>query len=330
MSKSSIGIAAAAVAVAAIAGGGLWSAGFLRGAPPQPPVPAVSVAPKPTPAAVQSPTKSAPAMGFDVVRVDPEGNAVIAGFAPRGQEILLRLDGDELARKPTDAMGKFVALMNVGFAETPRKLTLHSGDKTAPQEVIIAPNPRPDGTPNPEAAPTILLSDGAGQVALLTPTVPLVQTGESDTAVVSDLALDTISYGEEGAVELAGRSATAGIAQVYLDNAPVSRTNISDDGQWRLQLPEVDSGVYTLRVDHLDAAGKVVSRVETPFKRETAEVVANSAASAVTVQTGSTLWAIAQARYGDGTLYTRVFSANKGLIRDPNLIYPGQVFDLPN
>ncbi|HCJ00412.1 MAG TPA: peptigoglycan-binding protein LysM, partial [Sulfitobacter sp.] len=50
----------------------------------------------------------------------------------------------------------------------------------------------------------------------------------------------------------------------------------------------------------------------------------------VTVQEGATLWAIARERYGDPTLYVRVFAANRSSIRDPDLIYPGQVFDLPD
>jgi nucleoid-associated protein YgaU len=49
----------------------------------------------------------------------------------------------------------------------------------------------------------------------------------------------------------------------------------------------------------------------------------------VTVEKGFTLWAIAREKYGEGVLYVRVFEANKDLIRDPDLIYPGQVFDLP-
>ncbi len=49
----------------------------------------------------------------------------------------------------------------------------------------------------------------------------------------------------------------------------------------------------------------------------------------VTVQPGNTLWQIARDRYGEGILYVRVFDANRGQIRDPDLIYPGQVFDLP-
>ena len=49
----------------------------------------------------------------------------------------------------------------------------------------------------------------------------------------------------------------------------------------------------------------------------------------VTVQPGFTLWGIAQERYGDGVLYVQVFEANKDKIKDPDLIYPGQVFSVP-
>ena len=49
----------------------------------------------------------------------------------------------------------------------------------------------------------------------------------------------------------------------------------------------------------------------------------------VTVQPGNTLWGIASATYGDGVMYVRVFDANKSQIRDADLIYPGQIFVLP-
>lgn len=49
----------------------------------------------------------------------------------------------------------------------------------------------------------------------------------------------------------------------------------------------------------------------------------------VTVQPGFTLWRIARENLGDGVLYVQVFEANKDKIRDPDLIYPGQVFSVP-
>lgn len=48
-----------------------------------------------------------------------------------------------------------------------------------------------------------------------------------------------------------------------------------------------------------------------------------------TVVSGDTLWKIAKQFYGNGAQYTKIFSANSGKIKNPNLIYPGQVFTIP-
>jgi nucleoid-associated protein YgaU len=79
--------------------------------------------------------------------------------------------------------------------------------------------------------------------------------------------------------------------------------------------------------------------METPFLREDrAEIAAVMAEetsaegfelAVQTVQPGNTLWAIARDRYGDGVLYVKVFEANRDRIRNPDLIYPGQIFVLP-
>ena len=47
-----------------------------------------------------------------------------------------------------------------------------------------------------------------------------------------------------------------------------------------------------------------------------------------TVQSGDTLWGLAKKYYGNGSQYTKIVSANPG-IKNPNLIYPGQVFSIP-
>ncbi|MCI1981997.1 MAG: LysM peptidoglycan-binding domain-containing protein [Oscillospiraceae bacterium] len=48
-----------------------------------------------------------------------------------------------------------------------------------------------------------------------------------------------------------------------------------------------------------------------------------------TVKSGDTLWGIAKRFYGNGTKYTTIYNANKGKIKSPNLIYPGQVLTIP-
>lgn len=207
---------------------------------------------------------------------------------------------------------------------------------------IEVKTPQPTGgdavaTPTPESQPTPDASAPKPQVALLKTTEDGVELLNAPRPEALDnVALDTISYSERGDVQLTGRAQSdTRHVQVYLDNSSVVTLSVDAQGRWRGDLPDVDEGIYTLRVDEVAQDGRITSRVETPFKREAPEVLAEAAARAdgplkqITVQKGATLWAIAQERYGDGLLYVNVFQANADDIRDPDLIYPGQVFALP-
>ena len=52
-------------------------------------------------------------------------------------------------------------------------------------------------------------------------------------------------------------------------------------------------------------------------------------AKTYTVKKGDTLWGIAKKYYGNGAKYPTIYNANKGKIKNPNLIYVGQVFTIP-
>lgn len=48
-----------------------------------------------------------------------------------------------------------------------------------------------------------------------------------------------------------------------------------------------------------------------------------------TVKSGDCLWNIAKKYYGNGSKYTTIYNANRDKIKNPNLIYPGQVLWMP-
>ena len=207
--------------------------------------------------------------------------------------------------------------------------SLAERDAPSPETTTPTPTEETDTTAAPAqpSAPAPVLKSTAEGVERLDTAPPQVMT---------NVALDTIGYSDQGDVQLAGRAQPdTSEVRVYLNNNAVISLPVDQEGRWRGDLPNVDEGVYTLRVDELSRAGDVTSRVETPFKRESPEVLAaateglSGPLSAVTVQKGDTLWAISRERYGDPLLYVKVFEANSGNIRDPDLIYPGQVFDLP-
>ena len=172
---------------------------------------------------------------------------------------------------------------------------------------------------------------------------PAVQT---NAPKVSDVIIDAISYDAEGEVLLSGRGVVDQHIRIYVDNKPVKTRSIEADGTWSMDLQEIDAGVYILRIDQLESDGVVTSRTETPFQKETNQVAKQMAAlannevadstpqigiglSTVIIQPGYTLWAVARKTYGFGIQYVRIYHANKDQIRDPDLIYPGQIFKLP-
>ena len=188
----------------------------------------------------------------------------------------------------------------------------------------------PTTVANKAEQPTVLLADSEG--------VKVVQSGKTGPNVMTDVMFDTINYSKDGDVAVTGRGTPESIVHFYLDNSPVASTAVDQTGYWSADLSDVEAGVYTLRLDQLDQSGKVSSRIESPFKREDRSVLVDqmqdiaspARINVITVQPGNTLWAISRERYGRGILYVQVFDANKDKIRDPDLIYPGQIFDLPD
>lgn len=210
------------------------------------------------------------------------------------------------------------------------------------------PEPAPEAQPEPAPKPETDVAEPAAPVVIIAGEDGVKVVQPAQAAEKAALVLDAISYGEAGAVELTGRGAAEAFLRVYLSNSAVGEGKVGADGTWTIALNGIAPGIYTLRVDQLDGAGKVTSRVETPFKREAEETIAAAQQQpeepsagtpdarptvppiqVVTVQPGNTLWAIARDAYGEGLLYVRVFEANRDLIRDPDLIYPGQIFTVP-
>ena len=75
---------------------------------------------------------------------------------------------------------------------------------------------------------------------------------------------------------------------------------------------------------------KKITSIVTPIFLEKIEIIKdNLEKSSFVVQPGNSLWRIARKTMGGGLFYTEIYKANMNLIRDPNLIYPGQVFGIP-
>jgi Uncharacterized protein containing LysM domain len=99
----------------------------------------------------------------------------------------------------------------------------------------------------------------------------------------------------------------------------------SQGGDWRAVIEKkLPAGEHELTVECTNECGGAnISRFLVGEKVEKNN-------SLVTVQKGNHLWGFAKRFYGDGILYTLIYEANRDRINDPNLIFPGQVFTVPD
>jgi len=324
-----------------------WRVARQHGAAPQPTAaPAVAPTP-PAPAPQSARPATPPGPSFDIVRINPRGDAVMAGRATPGADVVLR-DGDrDLGRARADAQGNWVFLPAQPLAPGARELSIlervPGGDDRRSESTVVLVVPdeaaKAAGTTamavlsTPGAAPRMLQGPESGQA---TPTAPVPSTPPSATpnpqaraATPARLGVDAVDYDEHGEVRFAGTAEAGATLRLYVNNQPIGDATADALGRWTLA-PEapISAGDHTLRLDQVGAGGRVANRVELPFHRQ-AKAAADDTGRVV-VQPGQSLWQIARQAYGQGTRFTVIYAANKDTIRDPRLIYPGQTFTLPD
>lgn len=301
-------------------------------------------------AAAEAPatTATAPAPSFDVVRIEKGGETVIAGRAAPDSDVnVTTQDGTSLGRARADSTGSWAIISEQPLPPGSHEIGIESespegGDARLSEEVVVVVVPEPAAPKAPAAARATAEASGKKDsqppgrqvLAVLTPrqggtSKVLPQAEEEDGIAQGDLVLDSVDYDDSGQAVVGGRAAPGTRMRVYLNNRLVGDAVAGADGRWSAE-PEapVGEGMHTLRVDQVGDDGKVVARVETPFSRE-APRVAEADEEFVIVQPGNSLWRIARRTYGQGLQYTVIYQANRSQIRDPDLIYPGQVFELP-
>jgi nucleoid-associated protein YgaU len=313
-----------------------------------------------------------------VVRIGARGDAVIAGRAEPGAEVIV-LDGTrEVGRARADRRGEWVLVSAAPMAPGGRELSLravHPDGSTSESEstvVLVVPEPQRDVAGQPAqgqaAAPLAVLAprEAQGELRVLqappAPSLappPAAEAAAAAPAAASQVqapqpppptpppaaaapapavppgrppagvSVDVVDYADTGAVQFAGRANPGEAVRLYLDNRHIGDAAADAQGRWNLRPDEpIAPGTFDLRADQVDRSGRVTARVQLPFQRAAAPPQALGERTIV-VQPGHNLWQIARQTYGRGVHFTHIHAANAAQIRDPNLIFPGQVFALP-
>jgi len=311
-------------------------------APPTPPVapPSPQPAPQSQPAQIPQPAPVKPR--FDIVRVSPDGDAVIAGRAEPGATVVITSNGHEIGRVQADGSGQFVFVPTERLPAGGQELSLEARLADQPPlrsdgpVLLVVPGRQPPLPPSATAGNTAkdpgsepLPSPPASLAVLTSPNAPPRLLQGPAGATGKKLGLDVVDYDQQGAIRFAGKAPPQTVVRLYVDNKPVGETRADANGQWSLTPSgKLAEGPHQLRLDQVSPAGKVMARVEIPFQR--AALTAQDVPSGrVVVQPEQSLWRIARQAYGEGIRYTDIFAANREKIRDPDLIFPGQILSLP-
>jgi len=81
--------------------------------------------------------------------------------------------------------------------------------------------------------------------------------------------------------------------------------------------------------DVVAGGSSTAPRADTPVSASPSPNVADREKT-YTVVAGDTLSKIAKREYGDSSKWQRIYEANKDTIKNPDLIYPGQTFKIPD
>ena len=197
---------------------------------------------------------------FDVVRVEADGEAVVAGRAPPGATVDLMRGGERLDRAVADAAGE--------FAMVPPRLPAGSYELTLNAKL-------PDGT--------------------------------------------VTSSKHGAAVTIADAGPSAGVAQSRAEYVPQTASQSQPSSELQTGKAQESAGLQLVRATPARSASDAATSSPAGGRTMSSKVISR----------GDSLWRISRIAYGDGSRYALVYRANRGQIRDPNLIYPGQTLVLP-
>jgi nucleoid-associated protein YgaU len=336
---------------------------------------------------------------FDIVRVEPNGEAVVAGRGAPDAVIEMLVDGKAVARAKADANGQFALVppaLPAGSSALRLRMTTTDGSSADSRQSVAV-----DVAPGRDRQPLVALTaPDAATVVLSQPGVPEAAKGSDSQAArppggpatagkAPTTQIASVDVQENGRLFVTATGIPGAKLRLYLNDTLIAPGSVGPDGRASFTIGRgVKPGQYQVRIDQIDPrTGTVTTRAEVPLavpeptrvaagegagperprgpsgtqgagsgqgaprsqdeptpaampsalSENPAEASGAARAGAVFVpeittakiSRGDNLWRISQRTYGRGERYTVIYDANQNQIRDPDRIYPGQIFILP-
>ncbi|HEY8564650.1 MAG TPA: LysM peptidoglycan-binding domain-containing protein [Beijerinckiaceae bacterium] len=219
--------------------------------------------------AAAAPVSAAPAPAFDIVRVEPTGESVIAGRGAAGATVEMVRNGETFARVVADTSGLFALVpppLPPGSHEIALRTIAPDGTRAQSREavaVVVDPGrkKRPLVAMTSPDKPTVVLSTPeSGEPA------PSVAAAPQAPAPRPSVKVSTVEA-DEGRLDVTGRAAPGASIRLYLNETLVAPGSVGADGSVSFVIQKgIRPGEYRIRLDEVDpVSGAVRSRAEVPF-----------------------------------------------------------------
>ena len=282
--------------------------------------------------------ETAETLKLEVVRVRPDGSLVIAGKGLPNSKIEIISNTEVIAVTKSDKIGDFVAV--------PQK-HLNSGEyflsfrqTTGDNKVVIANKSvaiNVSGKKND--VPIVAIVDSQGRLGAKVIQAPGLEKKERsiknknqiNTKNIQEPQIKILAITHDSKV---GQLVLSGIAyngvqvNAGFTGKETSSTKIIND-EWNLSIPgKLIAGKQKVFAVLLGKNGKVLSENSVIISGKSIENA--NGKTLIIVQKGDALWNIAYQRLGLGNRYIDIVELNKDKIKNPDLIYPKQLFIIPN
>ena len=290
---------------------------------------------------------------IDLAQVRPDGNAVFAGKAPPGAEVTVFEGEIVLGTTTADASGEWVIVPEKALGTGEHLISVgaktEGGDadiadvtlaikvgETTDEQPLVALLPQteteiPQLLQSPddqaETAQQIVIAERADAPA----TAEEAMAADPAMAVAGPaIAPRSLSWKEGGALTVSGVSRGGVSVRVTVAGNGFGAADIGADGAWQVTgRVDLDRARRVMLFALVDEAGTTVATYELPVAtRDLSQGLDGS--RLVIVQQGDALWRIAYRSYGEGIKYVDIVRRNAAAINDPDLIFPNQIFAIPN
>ena len=304
-------------------------------------------------------TPAAP-LTIDLARVKPDGAAVFAGTAAPNAKIRI-FEGDILLGETiANANGEWVIVLEKSLAAGQHLIsvamersdgTTEMADRSLAVEIyqdtetkpLVALLPEtatevpvliqsPDDVDKTKSAATASEATASGTiVADAAEAAPAKPQAKSQIAAsqIAALAPSAIVWRDASRILISGTS--RGGVRVTVNDAKgqFGEALVLADGAWQVAGSlDMDMAVNQLRFALFDDANQIIARYDLPVKaRDLAK--GQDGSPLVVVNKGDMLWRIAYHQLGEGVKYVDIVRRNQQDIADPDLIYPKQIFAVP-